>query len=596
MASSSIHERLKYVKVMVERAARPFAAGRARRDAFQELIALTNSSHPLLKSYAAGHIHVFFNDFPDLEEDAINAVYDLCEDQDAKVRMDGYHAVTQVSSVQHKWVKRNTDVLVQLLQSDEPEEVAVVKSALLKHLDMDPPVTLGVLCDQIIPPEEDLDDDERQTRERLRSLVLSFLATDAMNAIQKHTDPPGSEAEHVLVAQLTWAITRLDTGDVDIIVKDILLRLPCYRDGSGGDELLQVILDKATTLLQMRSNDPVQLKVALHYLSMAQMATVDLHATPAVKLLQFFLGSLTRKLVLQKFLPEDRIQVISWIMEALSLSERETATQPQQIVQLRRQVVDASSILLEVLFDSKLHSNDVWRTVKSILHTINTRKERENWILPSYLITSISKFDQVLSRGQTQEDASEIQGLIRLLAGEQPSSSQAPIQEMKPAVKNGITLDRPAHLPQRPDVASLPLLSTTLDLPMTWSAIATQQSPVPDNASRHFHISNMPTSPKRSGSSSEDNPRSKRVKMNSRGQDVPTPSLLSRIADAGDASSGGPLERIGKRRKKRLEKEQSPEPDRYPSIGYSIKGAASAQKNGGGPESSLLDRMMREDM
>jgi len=231
---------------------------------------------------------------------------------------------------------------------------------------MDPPVTLGVLCDQIVPPEEDLDDDERQTRERLRSLVLSFLATDAMNAIQKYTDPPGSEAEHVLVAQLTWvclqseiyvrvrflivdqATTKLGTGDVDIIVKDILLRLPCYRDGSRGDELLQVILDKATTLLQTRSNDPVQLKVALHYLSMAQMATVDLHATPAVKLLQFFLGSLTRKLVLQKFLPEDRIQVISWIMETLSVSERETATQPQQIAQLRRQVVDASSILLEV--------------------------------------------------------------------------------------------------------------------------------------------------------------------------------------------------------------------------------------------------------
>lgn len=84
----------------------------------------------------------------------------------------------------------------------ELEEVAVVKGALLKHLDMDPPVTLGVLCDQIVPPEEDLDDDERQTRERLRLLVLSFLATDAAGAIQKYTDPPGSEAEHILVTQL----------------------------------------------------------------------------------------------------------------------------------------------------------------------------------------------------------------------------------------------------------------------------------------------------------------------------------------------------------------------------------------------------------
>lgn len=144
------------------------------------------------------------------------------------------------------------------------------------------------------------------------------------------------------------AITRLDTDDVDIIVKDILLRLSCYGDGSRGDDLLQVILDKAATLLQTRSNDPAQLKVALHYLSVAQMVTVDLQATPGVKLLQFYISSLTRKLVLQKFLPEDRIRVISWIMDALSVSERDTAAQPQQIAQFRRQIVDASSILLEV--------------------------------------------------------------------------------------------------------------------------------------------------------------------------------------------------------------------------------------------------------
>lgn len=28
----------------------------------------------------------FFDDFPDLQEEAINAVYDLCEDQDQSVR------------------------------------------------------------------------------------------------------------------------------------------------------------------------------------------------------------------------------------------------------------------------------------------------------------------------------------------------------------------------------------------------------------------------------------------------------------------------------------------------------------------------------
>lgn len=125
-----------------------------RREAFQELIALTHSSYSLLKSYAAGHIHVFFNDFPDLEEDAINAVYDLCEDQDSKVggtrtwqglncdsclspqvRMDGYHAVTQVSSIQHKWVKRNADVLVQLLQSGKSFSGLLTSHVICLHLD-----------------------------------------------------------------------------------------------------------------------------------------------------------------------------------------------------------------------------------------------------------------------------------------------------------------------------------------------------------------------------------------------------------------------------------------------------------------------------
>lgn len=116
-----------------------------------------------------------------------------------------------------------------------------------------------------------------------------------------------------------------------------------------------------------------------------------------------------------------------------------------------------------------------------------------------------------------------------------------------------------------------------------------------DDASQHLQIISVPTSPKRLGNSSEDVPRPKRTRTGSKGQDVPTPSLLSRIADAGNASLGGNSERAGRRRKKRPEKELSPEPDRHPSIGYSIKGAASAQRNGSGPESSLLDRMRRED-
>jgi hypothetical protein len=85
---------------------------------------------------------------------------------------------------------------------DEPDEVGFVKKALLEHLDMDPPVTLGVLCDQIVPPDEPMDEEEQQIRDRLRSLVISFLTGEAKRGILRHANRPGNEAETVLVNEL----------------------------------------------------------------------------------------------------------------------------------------------------------------------------------------------------------------------------------------------------------------------------------------------------------------------------------------------------------------------------------------------------------
>lgn len=81
--------------------------------------------------------------------------------------------------------------------------MAVVKTALLRHLDMDLSVVLGVMYDQVLRPEEDANEMEQQTREQLRSLVLSFLAKDALRfIIRKFSDPSGAEAEQILVQQL----------------------------------------------------------------------------------------------------------------------------------------------------------------------------------------------------------------------------------------------------------------------------------------------------------------------------------------------------------------------------------------------------------
>ena len=78
----------------------------------------------------------FFKVFPDFEEDVINAIYDLCKDQDHHAPQFhpikdseagvnpfcfrfGYRAIVQMSKEQPRWVERNVDVLVQLLRGSE---------------------------------------------------------------------------------------------------------------------------------------------------------------------------------------------------------------------------------------------------------------------------------------------------------------------------------------------------------------------------------------------------------------------------------------------------------------------------------------------
>jgi hypothetical protein len=119
-----------------------------------------------------------------------------------------------ISTITPKWYVSNTSTGVigipcmsysTLFFSDvdEPDEVEFVKKALAEHLDLDPQVTLGVLCDQVVPADEPMDEEEQEIRDRLRSLVIAFLTGRAKRAIvDRHTSKPGNEAEQVLVGGL----------------------------------------------------------------------------------------------------------------------------------------------------------------------------------------------------------------------------------------------------------------------------------------------------------------------------------------------------------------------------------------------------------
>ncbi|KAF4597852.1 hypothetical protein EYR38_006243 [Pleurotus pulmonarius] len=335
--------------------------GNMRRDTLTRLISLTQSTQPAsLKILAADGIQYFFKDFPELEEGSINAVYDLCEDQSPMVRIEGYKALAHMSRAQTKWVKRNADVLLQLLQSDEPDEVTVVKQSLLEHLELDPRITLSVLCDQITPLEVSSDDEEKGIRDRLRVLVLSFLADEAKHAISRRVTS-GSEAEEVLVGELVTAIPKLPPPDVAKIVKEILLLLQSYTTPSQqGKTLLRVLLDLARDSLRKAirgsaSRQAISFEDTQSYLQLAHILAVERRAAPATDLLAFYLTSLASKMTLQRLSPSDQVLAIGQLADAFLASGRDDTglglVTEEETAKVRRQAVDACPVLFERLVD-----------------------------------------------------------------------------------------------------------------------------------------------------------------------------------------------------------------------------------------------------
>ncbi|TFK90652.1 hypothetical protein K466DRAFT_484402 [Polyporus arcularius HHB13444] len=393
MDSRSLSEQEKDIRDLLRRAERtPVKASALRRETLKKLIDLAHSPHSSLKIVAATNLKLFIKDFPDLEDDAINAVYDLCEDPVSNVRIKGYAAIVDVSREQNKWVKRNADVLVQLLQSDEPEEVTFVKRALTQHLDMDPVVTLGVLCDQIVPPEEPLDEEEQSIRDRLRSLVLAFLAGEAKRPlVERHANAAGTPAEQILVSGLFKAITKLSSADVDTIVKDIIAALPSFRSYSArGKELLDVLLGQIRATLKTdlpAGEDNATLEGARSYLDLVSFVAVEKRLVHPSHVLRFYYASLTPKAVLGRLTEEDQVYVITEVARLVAACEESPKVpptapaadlgkapggvpSPADEAALRRQFPDVCAVLLESFSNLGLAELRPWNACLTLVQGI----------------------------------------------------------------------------------------------------------------------------------------------------------------------------------------------------------------------------------
>lgn len=129
--------------------------------------------------------------------------------------------------------------------------------------------------------------------------------------------------------------------------------MPCYIPGSArGMDLLHVLIDKARSSLNVKSNDLGSIKTIDFYISLAHFVAIQKRVASPVVLLRFYCTSLMGKPVLQRFSPEEQLVLAGRVVEALEACEDENHLRPQicsheQLSFLRRQVVDGAPNLLE---------------------------------------------------------------------------------------------------------------------------------------------------------------------------------------------------------------------------------------------------------
>ncbi|KAJ8515571.1 hypothetical protein ONZ45_g7034 [Pleurotus djamor] len=529
-----------------------------RRNTLKQLIELTQDPQPSLKILAAEGIPSFFKDFPELEEASINSVYDLCEDQSSKVRIEGYKTLAELSKAEPKWVKRNADVLIQLLQSDEPDEVTVVKQALVDHLNLDAPVTFGVLCDQLSPSEDVIDEEEKGLRERLRGLVLSFIAVDAKICIKQHI-PPGSPTEDILHRGLLAAIPTLNQTDIRTVVQDILILLPSYSSSqtSRGQALLQALLSRASESLRSALRAPgkaISLEDTWFFVDLAHFVAVENNFAPAIDLVVFYLSSLTSKMTLQRLAKQDQDSVIIHVANSIAASRHvnHDLVDEQQVMKVRRQAVDGLPILFERLLENNNTGDPIKMACIVLLTECQRRKVNDAWAVPPHFIAIFGRMQNSPLSTQEGNTSSHIRNLLKSLA--------------------------PSNLTLRRDALTMPKSPTTPTPTPTPTS-----SRLPTTSIRHGNSINFGTSSSAKlitdPQASDSEPRSsKRLKHTEEPDVAPGfPTLLSRMGKASlNSNSTAPQRRNPLPAAANLPPKPQVRLSSFSEVqGLSIKGAAS---------------------
>ncbi|KAG5332206.1 API5A inhibitor, partial [Acromyrmex heyeri] len=184
---------------------------------------------PKEKRLASQFIARFFKHFPKLADQAIDAHLDLCEDEDMAIRKQAIKDLPALCKDNKEHTARIADILAQLLQAEDPSELAVVHNSIMSLMKSDPKGTLSGFFSQIISGDDG-------TRERCIKFLAIKLKAIGHDIITK-------EPEDLLIVECKKVLqSQIDSSKfVSYICVQVLPHLSLMTSPDGRDIQLELL-------------------------------------------------------------------------------------------------------------------------------------------------------------------------------------------------------------------------------------------------------------------------------------------------------------------------------------------------------------------
>ncbi|XP_026491582.2 apoptosis inhibitor 5 [Vanessa tameamea] len=199
------------------------------------------------KRLASQFIAKFFNSFPNLTDQAIEAQFDLCEDDDVAIRKQAIKDLPLMCKNNKEHTTRIADILAQLLQSEDATEINVVTNSLVNILKNDPKGTLTGLFSQIHQST-----DSEVPNEVVRERCIKFLATKVK---QLGRDVIDKDAEDLIISEGKKILQDSVAEEFEHIM-DLLTWSRLGKTPAGKKEMTQLIAALAFTSGDWHPEDP----------------------------------------------------------------------------------------------------------------------------------------------------------------------------------------------------------------------------------------------------------------------------------------------------------------------------------------------------